>query len=313
LLSVPPDIQRIASRPFRHLGLKFVSIALAVLLWYTVGREPIVQRSLRVPLQFQNIPDDLLLTGSPPIAVDLSVRGPSNTVGSLDPGELQVVLNLDSARPGTRLYHVTPDQIRAPFDVVVEQVVPSTVGLQFERSHTKEVPVIPAIDGDAKPGFVVGTIKSDPATVTIVGPESDVRSVTEATTEPVSIDGADSTVTEEVTIGVTEGDIRLKNPQRARVVVTVVPAPIVQNARGIPVHLRNVAAERSARISPAVVDIRIRGTAEDVEDLRRERINAYVDAAGLGPGRYDLPVQIDPLARVGFSDIDPRQVEVVIK
>jgi YbbR domain-containing protein len=310
---VPADIQRIAYRPFRHLGLKFVSIALAVLLWYTVGREPIVQRTVRVPLQFQNIPDDLLLTGSPPIAVDLAVRGPSDTVGALDAGELQVMLNLNTARPGTRLYHVTPDQIRAPFGVIVEQVVPSTIGLEFERSLTKEVPVVPAIDGDPKPGFVVGTIASEPSTVSIVGPESDVRRVTEASTEPVSINAADSTVTEEVTIGVTEGDIRLRVPQKARVAVTIVPAPIVQNVRGIPVHLRNVPANRSAQIVPAVVDIKVRGTAEDIEDLRRERINAYVDVAGLGPGRYDLPVQIDSLERVGFSDVDPRQVQVVIK
>ena len=52
-------IRGMAYHPFRHLGLKFVSIALAVLLWFIVAGEPIVQRTVRVPLAVRyssNIP-----------------------------------------------------------------------------------------------------------------------------------------------------------------------------------------------------------------------------------------------------------------
>ncbi len=45
--------------PFRNLGLKALSVAIALLLWLSVSGEQIVERSLRVPLELQNIPDKL--------------------------------------------------------------------------------------------------------------------------------------------------------------------------------------------------------------------------------------------------------------
>jgi hypothetical protein len=45
-----------AIRGFRHLGLKFLSIALASLLWLVVSGEQTVERALRVPLEFTNLP-----------------------------------------------------------------------------------------------------------------------------------------------------------------------------------------------------------------------------------------------------------------
>src|SRR5207244_7345473 len=39
-----------------HLGLKFVSIALAALLWVAVAGEQTVERALRIPLEFTNLP-----------------------------------------------------------------------------------------------------------------------------------------------------------------------------------------------------------------------------------------------------------------
>ena len=41
--------------PFRNFGLKVLAVALASLLWLTVAGEHIVERSLRVPLEFRNI------------------------------------------------------------------------------------------------------------------------------------------------------------------------------------------------------------------------------------------------------------------
>mgnify|MGYP003694213149 CR=1 FL=1 len=58
-----------------HLGLKFVSIALAALLWVAVAGEQTVERSLRIPLEFTNLPSQLEVVGEPPTVVDVRVRG----------------------------------------------------------------------------------------------------------------------------------------------------------------------------------------------------------------------------------------------
>ena len=50
----------------RHIGLKMLSIGLAALLWVLVSGEQLVERALRVPLEFTNVPAQLELVGETP-------------------------------------------------------------------------------------------------------------------------------------------------------------------------------------------------------------------------------------------------------
>ena len=168
--------------PFRQLGLKFFAIVLAALLWLTVAGEHVVERSLRVPLEFRNIPEALEIVGNTPDTVDVRVHGSSAVLSRLQAGEIVALLDLGSARSGSRLFHIRNDEVRAPFGVEVSQVIPTTLALELEKSARRRVPVVPAIEGDPAPGFVVGKWLADPATVEIVGPDSHVRQVAAATT-----------------------------------------------------------------------------------------------------------------------------------
>ena len=58
----------------RNIGLKVVSIALAALLWLLVSGEQIVERALRIPLEFTNLPSHLELVGDTANIVDVRVR-----------------------------------------------------------------------------------------------------------------------------------------------------------------------------------------------------------------------------------------------
>ncbi len=68
------------------------------------------------------------------------------------------MLDLSAARPGSRLFPLRNDEVRAPFGVEVAQVMPATVALELEKSVTRTMPVVPAVDGEPAPGFVVGRI-----------------------------------------------------------------------------------------------------------------------------------------------------------
>jgi YbbR domain-containing protein len=210
-----------AVRGFRHLGLKFLSIALAVLLWLVVSGEQIVERALRIPLEFTNLSPDLELIGEAPTVVDVRVRGSSGALARMSPGELVAVLDLRSARPGRRLFHLGGSDVRAPFGVEVVQVAPSSLSMGFEPSATKTVRVVPEVDGNPAPGFAIATVSADPETVEVVGPANVVSGLMEAITEPVSIVGARESVTENVTVGVVDPAVRLREPVTARVTVTI--------------------------------------------------------------------------------------------
>src|SRR3990167_7034987 len=117
---------------FRHLGLKLLSILLAALIWLLVSGEQIVERTMRIPLEFTNLPAELELVGAPPDLVDVRVRGSSGSLSRVASGELVAVLDLRTARPGQRLFHLTADDVRAPFGIQVVQISPSNVSVIFE-------------------------------------------------------------------------------------------------------------------------------------------------------------------------------------
>ncbi|MBI2833293.1 MAG: hypothetical protein HYX76_02575 [Acidobacteria bacterium] len=299
--------------PFGHLGLKFVAIGLAVLLWLTVAREPVVERMLRVPLQFENIPARLEITGEPLGTVSVRVRSSSGVLSRLDPGEVVAVLDLKSAKPGNRLFHLMTEQVRTPFGVEVEQVLPATIPLEFQRSTEKRVPVVPALEGKPAPGYVVGKITSTPSTVVVIGPESRVKLLTEATTEPVSLQGATTTVTDRATIGLADQDVRLKDPVAAQVTVIVTSAPTDRRLRDVLVRVRNMRGGLAGQVKPGTVDLSVRGASDRLAALETDSITAYVDATGLGRGRYTLPVRADAPPDVHVTRISPATVAVRIR
>lgn len=299
--------------PFRNLGLKILALALASLLWVTVAGEHVVERSLRVPLEFRNIPEALEIVGNTPDTVDLRLRGSSAVLSRVQAGEIVAVLDLGSARAGSRLFHIRNDEVRAPFGVEVSQVVPPTLALELEKSARRRVPVVPPIEGEPAPGFVVGRWSADPPTVEIVGPDSHVRQVAEATTEPVSVKDAKARVRDSVTVGVVDALVRLAQPHSASVTVEIWPAPVERMMPDVPVRWRNLGTGLRAQLSPQLVHVTVRGSKEPLAALRGDSVQAFVDLVGLGSGRYNLRVQVDPGERLGVIAIDPAVVSVTIK
>jgi len=299
-----------AVRGFRHLGLKFVSIALAVLLWLVVSGEQIVERALRIPLEFTNLPPQLELVGDTPTVADVRVRGSSGSLTRLAQGDLVAVLDLRAARSGRRLFHLTPADVRRPFGVDVVHVSPSNVSIGFEQSESKSVPVVPAVEGDPADGYVVGTIAADPATVEVVGPVSKIRSLTEAITEPISVDGASTAVRESVTIGVADPAVRLRKPQSAIVMVNVAAAPVERRFSGVSVTSKG--GREGARARPAEVSLVVRGAREVLEATSASAFEAVVDLEGLGQGQFQLPVRVTPPQHLTVVRVEPPQVQVRI-
>jgi hypothetical protein len=265
-----------AFNPFRHLGLKLVSVAVAVLLWFAVSGQQLVERSLLVPLELQNKPERLELTGLPPTNVDVRVRGASSTLGRLGSGDVLAVVDLSAARPGRQFFHLAPDQIRTPFGVEVAQVSPWTLVLDFEPSETRVIPVRASLEGRPAEGSVVERVTVEPAAVQVVGPETPVRELREAVTEAISVAGLSRSFKATATIALQAPSVRLKSARSVLVAVTIGP-----------------------------------GAAFEVVAV--EPILAFVDLVGLAAGRYPLRVRVEPAPNLEILRIDPAVVRVTLR
>ena len=212
-----------AYHPFRNLGLKFLSTLVAILLWLIVAGERVVERVMRAPVEFQNLPAGLELVGNPPDTVEVRLRGSSGALSRMAGGDMAAVIDLATARPGRRLFHIAQNQVTVPYGIEIVQVGPSTLTMEFEMSAIRQVKVEPDIDGRPATGYEVTKVTSDPQMVEVAGPESALKRLQAAITEPVSVTDQTRSVREVVTIGVPDSSLRLRSPQTAVVTVTISP------------------------------------------------------------------------------------------
>jgi hypothetical protein len=82
---------------------------------------------------------------------------------------------------------------------------------------------------------------------------------------------------------------------------------------GVPVRWRNLGNGLRAQIVPSTVRMSVRGRGEALAGLRADTIEAFADLAGLGPGQYNLRVQVDPSHDFGINAIVPPVVAVAIR
>ncbi len=302
-----------AYHPFRRLGLKAFSLTLSVLLWVIVAGDRVVERTLRAPLEYQNVPVGIEMLGVPPSTVDVRVRGRSGALGRLNAGEVVVVLDLATARSGKRLFPLNAADVRTPFGMEITDVVPSTVSLDFERTASRFVPVRPDTRGTPAEGYVASQVTVTPPMVEVIGPESRIKEVVTATTDALSLDGASTVVSDQVTIGFTDPLLRLRTPQRADVRIDIVAAQVERVIRAVTVGIRNAPLSKSISVTPASVDIAVSGLGSVVNRLDAQDVRVWVDCNYLDVGRHEVTLSTASEQGYGIVRVTPRDVEVRIR
>ena len=298
-----------AWHPFRNVGLKVVALAMGALLWFTVSGQQAERPVPDVPVVFVNKPDGLELT-EPTAFVDIHVRGLDSQLRTIQARDFEVRVDLTGARLGNQQIPIRTDQVSAPFGLEVTQVQPGAAMALLEVAGAASMNVVAEVDGTPQQGFVVSETTVEPATVTVLGPQRRISPTSTATTDRVSIEGASSTVTANVKVGVPDAELRLREPTTARVVVKIEPAGERMFAAAR-VAVRNLAQGLKAHVEPGVVSVLFRGGQSVLGRLGPDAAEPYVDVTGLGPGRHEVPVFLDRVGRL-TSTVRPTTVTVVI-
>jgi hypothetical protein len=292
-----------------NLGLKALSLGLAVVLWFVIAGQKTSERGLQIPVELQNIPTDLELTGDPVNFVDVRLRASPGIIHAMGPAEISARLDLEGSVEGERIVHLTPDTIRVPFGVQVVKITPSILTLNFEKTLEKTVPVRPRVLGHPAPGHEVAEITSQPPEVHIAGPRTRVEEFESAFTEPVSVDAAARDVTETVSVGLDDPTLRLLDPPRVKVTARITEVRSRRTFAALPVAVRGGAL--LAR--PGQVKVVVAGPASALERLTPADVHAFVvapDPDGAAP-RTRVAVEF----AAGFdgltvADVDPEEVSL---
>jgi hypothetical protein len=201
---------------------KLVSLLLAVLLWYAVEGEPEVVTSRALPLYFERLPADLLLTAEAPSSVRVEMRGPA---GKLSPSSLSdAAFRLDLSpvnAPGERTFTLSSANLNLPPGVTFLRAVPSQLHLAFDRNLAKDVPVEIRLAGSPPAGFQIVSREVSPATLRIAGPEQRVKRIASASTDAIDVTASSADTTLRVNTFVEDSQVRLESSPIVTVKLTI--------------------------------------------------------------------------------------------
>jgi YbbR domain-containing protein len=178
-------------RIFVHnIGLKLVSLLLAIGLWTVVARSPVAEIEMKVPIEFHNLPDNLEIDSASFTEAQIRIRGPERLIHQLQAADVHAEVDLASVQSGERTFDLTGRQVRVPQDLEVVQIIPAQFHLSFDNRETRTVEVRPRVTGNFASGLRVKQVIADPPNVMITGPRRRVEAVEDATTDPVDASGA---------------------------------------------------------------------------------------------------------------------------
>jgi hypothetical protein len=213
---------------FRNLGLKLLSLAIALAVWFALSgqrRERISERSYRIPLSLVNIPAKTIVASPLPGAVDVRVRGPFTALRQLEPEKLEAVIDLLSSGPGEKIYRLAPEDINVPPEIEVIALSPAEVRVVLDQVAERFLPIVPALSGEVAPGSQVVDVTVDPRIARVIGPASALSRMNGIGTEPISLEKRSATFTATTTVRPDAPGIRVREGQIVNVTVRIGPAP----------------------------------------------------------------------------------------
>lgn len=211
----------ISKRLMDNLGLKLISLGLAVGLWLAVARDPTAVVAVEVPIEFNGMPPNLEISSENIPRIQIRLRGPEHSIRRLQPSDIYAEVELDGQKPGDHTFDITSRQVHQPSGLEVVQVVPSQLRVSFDSRMTRQVEVRPRVLGDFVPGYRIARVAANPSTVTISGPLKHVEACESAITDPIDVTGVMDHITVARHAYVSDPLIQVTNLEPVQVTVYV--------------------------------------------------------------------------------------------
>ncbi|HWR51031.1 MAG TPA: CdaR family protein [Bryobacteraceae bacterium] len=207
---------------FHNFGWRVFALVIAIVLWATFVGSPELTTSVSAPVEYRNMPRGMEISSEAPERVYLEVQGPSARLNSFDLSNITVVFDLRSVnRTGDHTLTIESNNVDLQPGLTLVRAIPAQIRLRFERRVDADIPVRARLSGSPHAGYKVVRQEVNPPSLRIVGPESHVREVEYAETDPIDIANVLGTQSFQVQTFVRNPYVRLVSPPAVRVTVTV--------------------------------------------------------------------------------------------
>jgi YbbR domain-containing protein len=302
----PPPPERGAIRRWIHgalfdnLGLKFLSMVLAVTVFLLVNSDRDSERFERVGVLYQ-LPDDKVLVSERVDEIHVTVKGPSRRFRKFD-GVPPITLDLRKAPNGE--VPITAEMMHLPPGLQVTSISPHTVRVALDKRVEKAVKVAATVAGRPRHGYVIDDVKVEPDTIKIRGAESVLAGMTAMKTGEVNVE--DQTTSFQMTslLSLPAG-IDIEDSQEVSVRVVIKPELVTKKLPKLAVTVQGDDAAKW-KVDPVVVEVTVTGELLAIE-------NAVIKPVVKPPtdGKsHEVDVTIDGLSSTVGRKISPERVTI---
>lgn len=215
--------------------LRIISLILAIVLWYLVGGEDKVNKTVMIPVEIINLSHDLVISNQYKKQIEMTVSGPRSLILEMSKGEITRQINLSKAEPGTNVIPNKIDSIPVPRGVTVERIVPSSIILSLDKLVQKQFSVLPVVIDKVPVDYELGEVGIDPNEIAITGPGSVLEHLDVLKTRPISVDGLKESVHMQVPLDLSPAIVDLIGETSVTAKINITMRTIKKKIKNVPV------------------------------------------------------------------------------
>ena len=208
--------------------LKLISLTFAVVLWFFVIGERKLEVSYVIPLEYRGLAEGMIIANEVPNSVSVRISGPRALLMHHSAGDISIAVDLKDLPAGITSFKRLEESLSLPSGLRVTRISPSYVDVKLERIREKEVPIRLVLTGEPVEGYRVVETFLDPERVIVAGAGSELKAVTEVTTEPIDLSGVQESFSQTAPIDHPGTYTYLKDQKTVEVEVLLEPDPDYQ-------------------------------------------------------------------------------------
>jgi hypothetical protein len=290
-----PDFKQRSLGGYRLVQVIFVTLSLlAMSLGCAV--EP-VETDLLLPVDFANIPEDMVLTYHPTKKIQIRIQADPrlieliNTETIVYPADLYTDLEFDPAgdsdsiEPGD--YMLPVDKTRIPMDpgIKILNVNPSFLNVRLEKKVAKTFKITVPYIGVPAQGHIALEPFCDPAFVELTGAQSLINGIAHLETKPIDLTGAGESFKKKLPLDLENPQLYSSSQTMFTVTVPIQEQLVTKTMADIPIQVLNAVSK--VTIEPAVITLEIRGPFQTLGNRTiLDQIYAFMDLKDLKAGVY---------------------------
>ncbi|MDD3814298.1 MAG: CdaR family protein [Desulfocapsaceae bacterium] len=249
--------------------LRFISLVLAVVLWYFVGGDDTVDKNVMVPIEVINLPRDLVISNQFKREIEVTVSGPRSLVLKIEKGDITRQVDLGHAVAGTMVIKNENQSIPVPRGMKVLRVQPDSIIFSLDKLIQKQLEVKPETKGNLAPHYILQDIVMKPETISITGPQAVLAQLSFLQTQVIDISGMNKPIQLQVPLDLSPALLDLIGETSVTADLVIVEETVEKKISGVPIEMNIQGSSRE--ITPSSVTVTAilpRSLARENKDLQ---------------------------------------------